>query len=62
MLFLCNGSRYVANSAKELIGKLALVLIDEVQNLGESRGPALEAVVSRMKVLRQKNPMRFVGT
>jgi ATP-dependent DNA helicase HFM1/MER3 len=32
-------------------GDIALVLIDEVHLLNETRGAALEAIVSRMKML-----------
>jgi ATP-dependent DNA helicase HFM1/MER3 len=40
---------------QQVIQELALVIIDEVHLLQESRGATLEAVVSRMKVIALKN-------
>ena len=39
-------------------GDLALVMIDEVHLLGDERGGALEAVISRLKVLSERASMR----
>ncbi|OQS02858.1 hypothetical protein THRCLA_04811 [Thraustotheca clavata] len=39
--------------------QVRLVLLDEIHLLGEDRGPVLEAIISRMRML--KNPIRLVG-
>ncbi|ETW04921.1 hypothetical protein, variant [Aphanomyces invadans] len=45
--------------ATSFVHMVRLVLLDEVHLLGEDRGPVLEAIVSRMRMLRQA--IRLVG-
>lgn len=49
-----------------LVKSVSLVLIDEIQSLNDQRGATLEAVISRIKSLRQRiegdtSTVRFVG-
>ncbi|KAF0687130.1 Aste57867_21101 [Aphanomyces stellatus] len=46
-------------SPTSFVHNVRLVLMDEVHLLGEDRGPVLEAIVSRMRML--KHPTRLVG-
>lgn len=45
-----------------IIKEVKLFMIDEVHLLNEeTRGPILEAIVSRMKIFRKNNPVRFIA-
>lgn len=52
-------TRYRINDGGlSFFGDIALVLIDEVHLLNESRGAALEAIVSRIKMLSRKPELK----
>ena len=47
------------------IKAISLIMLDEVQTLGETRGATLEAVISRLKLVRSRSPnsekLRFIA-
>lgn len=53
-------SRYrVTSGGLGFFGDIALVLIDEVHLLNDPRGAALEAIVSRIKILSSNHELRL---
>ena len=58
IFFIHSGEK---KNLKLIVERLRLVLLDEVQILGEDRGGTLEAAISRIKISMDKKNVRFIA-